>query len=78
MIVDDAEEEVDMATDPFLEAGIVIPKELPYQTPIMKRKFSLIRKKEHGPSPATSISSLAKDSSNTMISFNRLKKSKNT
>ena len=72
MIVDNADRDVGMATDPFLEAGIDIPKELPYQTPVMKRKFSLIRKKEHGPSPSTSISSLAKDSSNTMISFHRL------
>ena len=78
MIVDDADRDVGMATDPFLEAGIDIPKELPYQTPtvqVMKRKFSLIGKKEQGfsgPSPATSISSIAKDSSNTMVNFKQL------
>ena len=31
MIVDDAESDFEMAKDPFLEAGIDIPEELPYQ-----------------------------------------------
>ena len=31
MIVDDADADMEMAQDPFLEAGIAIPAELPYQ-----------------------------------------------
>ena len=31
MIVDDIESDIEMAKDPFLEAGIDIPEELPYQ-----------------------------------------------
>ena len=31
MIVDEADQEITMAEDPFLEAGINIPDELPYQ-----------------------------------------------
>jgi hypothetical protein len=31
MIVDDADMEMEMAKDPFLEAGIGIPSELPYR-----------------------------------------------
>lgn len=31
IIVDDADMELEMCTDPFLEAGIAIPAELPYQ-----------------------------------------------
>jgi hypothetical protein len=38
MIVDNDDKDMDMIKDPFLEAGIDIPKELPYQTPITQRK----------------------------------------
>ena len=31
MLVDDADMEMEMAKDPFLEAGITIPAELPYK-----------------------------------------------
>ena len=31
MIVDQAEEDVEMSQDPFLEAGISIPETIPYQ-----------------------------------------------
>ena len=31
MIVDDADMEMEMATDPFIEAGIEVPANLPYQ-----------------------------------------------
>ena len=42
MIVDEADKDIAMAKDPFLEAGIDIPEELPYQpTPIIKRKMSI-------------------------------------
>ena len=44
MIVGDADRDLEMATDPFLEAGIDIPNELPYQTPMAKKKFSGIKK----------------------------------
>lgn len=37
MIVDDADREVEMADDPFLEAGIDIPKELPYKKSVKIR-----------------------------------------
>ena len=32
MIVDEADSDISMAKDPFLEAGIDIPEELPYQS----------------------------------------------
>ena len=32
MIVDEADSDISMAKDPFLEAGINLPEELPYQT----------------------------------------------
>ena len=42
MIVDEADKDIAMAKDPFLEAGIDIPEELPYQpTPVIKRKMSI-------------------------------------
>ena len=31
MIVDEADMEIEMATDPFIEAGIEVPANLPYQ-----------------------------------------------
>ena len=31
MLVDDADMEMEMSKDPFLEAGITIPVELPYK-----------------------------------------------
>ena len=31
MIVDDADRDLEMAADPFLEAGIMIPEDLPYK-----------------------------------------------
>ena len=44
MIVDNAECDLDMLDDPFLEAGIEIPEELPQKTPATKRKTSLFQK----------------------------------
>ena len=38
MIVDNDDKNMDMIKDPFLEAGIDIPKDLPFQTPITQRK----------------------------------------
>jgi hypothetical protein len=38
MIVDNDDKDMDMIKNPFLEAGIDIPKELPYQTPMTQRK----------------------------------------
>ena len=77
MIVDCADTAAEMATDPFLEAGIDIPKELPYQTPVVKKKFSIIRRRDskmNEPSPANSCVSLARSSSNAMqININQLK-----
>jgi hypothetical protein len=31
MIVDEADRDIELSADPFLEAGIDIPKELPYK-----------------------------------------------
>ena len=40
MIVDEADTDIAMAEDPFLEAGINIPEELPYQpTPQVAKKL---------------------------------------
>ena len=38
MIVDNDDKDMDMIKDPFLEAGIDIPKDLPFQTPLTQRK----------------------------------------
>ena len=38
MIVDNDDKDMDMIKDPFLEAGIDIPKDLPFQTPVTQRK----------------------------------------
>ena len=63
--------------DPFLEAGIEIPKELPYQpTPAAKRKGSVFggsifggsqHKVDEALSRAGSVASLAKTSATNMI-----------
>ena len=81
MIVDDADRDVEMARDPFLEAGIDIPRELPYKTPSVKRKFSLMGQKDrkiNDPSldrisPSNSVASLAKSTSSNLMSVNNLK-----
>ena len=38
MIVDNDDKNMDMIKDRFLEAGIDIPKDLPFQTPVTQRK----------------------------------------
>ena len=38
MIVDEAEADLEMAEDPFLEAGISIPEDLPYSTQLPRKK----------------------------------------
>ena len=38
MIVDNDDKDMDMIKDPFLEAGIDIPKDLPFQSPVTQRK----------------------------------------
>lgn len=76
MIVDEADRDIEMAADPFLEAGIDIPKELPYR----ERKTSLRMKisgRNNDPnsdnlSIAGSVASAARATSNTMISITRL------
>ena len=82
MIVDDPEKETDLAADPFLEAGIDIPKELPYQTPLPQRKrngsifgSSIFKASEQGDSMsrASSVVSLAKATANTMVNTKPLK-----
>ena len=82
MIVDDPEKETDLAADPFLKAGIDIPKELPYQTPLLPRKkngsifgSSIFRASEQGDnlSRASSVVSLAKATANTMVNKKPLK-----
>jgi hypothetical protein len=40
MIVDDADMEIEMAEDPFLEAGITAPPILPYQGSISQNSVS--------------------------------------
>jgi hypothetical protein len=39
MIVDEADRDIELSADPFLEAGIDIPKELPYKTPTLRMKI---------------------------------------
>ena len=38
LIVDEAEEELEMAADPFLEAGITVPQDLPEYEVLGRRK----------------------------------------
>ena len=82
MIVDDPEKETDLAADPFLKAGIDIPKELPYQTPLLPRKrngsifgSTIFRASEQGDnlSRASSVVSLAKATADTMVNKKPLK-----
>ena len=81
MIVDDADRDIEMARDPFLEAGIDVPSELPYKTPSVKRKLSVKGKKDlkiNDPSldrisPSNSVASLAKSTSSNLMSVNNLK-----
>ena len=85
MIVDDPEpKESDLSTDPFLKAGIEIPKELPYQTPLLQRKrkgsifgsnvfMNKVNDQEDNLSRASSVVSLAKATANTMVNKKPLK-----
>ena len=80
--MDEADRDMDMAADPFLEAGIDIPKELPYQkkkpTPKLKMKINSRRNSivDQGVDAVSigggSVASVAKATSNTMISISRL------
>ena len=89
MIVDEKEEkETDLSTDPFLKAGIEVPKELPYQTPSLQRKrkgsifgssvfMNKVNDQEDNLSRASSVVSLAKATANTMVNKKPLKNFKN-
>ena len=46
MIVDQAEEDTDLVSDPFLEAGINISSDLPYQEKDSKENYKNDRKGE--------------------------------
>ena len=80
--MDEADRDMDMAADPFLEAGIDIPKELPYQkkkpTPKLKMKINSRRNSivDQGVDAVSigggSVASVAKATSSTMISISRL------
>ena len=82
MIVDDPEKETNLSADPFLKAGIEIPKELPYQSPSLQRKrkgsifgSSIFMNNDQGNnlSKASSVASLAKATVNTMVKKKPLK-----
>ena len=49
LIVDQADTDLEMANDPFLEAGISVPEELPYQKIPSSRNSSIrsVMKKKH-------------------------------
>ncbi len=75
MIVDEADRDIDMAADPFLEAGIDIPKELPYQERKQSLRIKMSNAKNQDPdnlSVTGSLASLAKGSSHTMTAITRL------
>ena len=46
MIVDQAEEDADLVSDPFLAAGIIIPSNLPYQEKNSKEDDEKVKKEE--------------------------------
>ena len=46
MIVDQAEEDADLVSDPFLAAGIIIPSDLPYQETNSKEDDEKVKKEE--------------------------------
>ena len=46
LIVDQAEEDAEVVDDPFLEAGITIPTDLPYQTKSTEKMGEKERKEE--------------------------------
>ena len=74
MIVDDADRDIEMAADPFLEAGIDIPKELPYRN--LKRSRTRVISQMQDPgdnlSTAGSVASFARGASSTMTAINKL------
>lgn len=87
IIVDEADRDMDMAADPFLEAGIDIPKELPYQkkpklTPKLRMKINSRRNSAAEGLDGVSVvggggtvaPSLVRATSNTMISISRFRK----
>ena len=65
LIVDEADQDMDMGNDPFLEAGIVIPDELPYQDPRLREL------KGDNLSKASSITSLAHATSSIQLNIFR-------
>ena len=62
LIVAEHNSEIEMEKDPFLQAGIEVPRELPYANPVENLKNSTIAIA----SKASSIASLAKTASYTM------------
>ena len=54
LIVDEADRDIELGKDPFLEAGIVIPEELPYQDPKLKELKGNLSKSSSLASLATS------------------------
>jgi hypothetical protein len=76
MIVDEADRDIELSADPFLEAGIDIPKELPYKTPTLRMKII----QENGDqlnnlSTAGSVASVVKNSASaSFVRIARLNK----
>ena len=72
MIVDDADRDIEMAADPFLEAGIDIPKELPYRNLKRSRTRVISQIQDDNLSTAGSVASFARGASSTMTAINKL------
>ena len=72
MIVDEADRDIEMSEDPFLEAGIDIPKELPYRQRKSTRRIKIDHNAADNVSTAGSIASVVKDSASTVSAITRL------
>ena len=74
MIVDEADRDIEMAADPFLEAGIDIPKELPYRNLKRSRTRNISTLQDPGDnlSTAGSVASFARGASSTMSAIAKL------
>ena len=75
MIVDDADRDIEMGADPFLEAGIDIPKELPYRNLKRSRTRVISQVDNAGQdnlSMAGSVASFARGASSTMTAISKL------
>ena len=78
LIVDEADQEMEIVSDPFLDAGIDIPKELPYVTPHNRPKSLMQRWRSMSSVPtvtADNASEITRNTAKSISTVRRLNKS---